>query len=178
MSLNKLNYNEFVCKIINIIKIFDGNIIKWNIEMNGFIILDINQFTKIILPNYFNIHSFNYFIKIINGYKFKKNKNKKYSSNQCEFIHRNLKRKIKECINNIDLISNQNNKDIQVIQNLIKENEFIKKEIEKANKTYQDLVKKFNEFKIRRFFQSESPQISLDEIYDNFDDNVNISDLP
>lgn len=80
-----VNIPSFLVKTYDLVSDPSSNeVICWNPEGNGFIVLQVNKFSEEILPKYFKHNNFSSFIRQLNMYDFHKTRN---AQNQQCFQH-------------------------------------------------------------------------------------------
>jgi hypothetical protein len=123
--------NAWIQALHNMMVRADKTIINWNSDGNGFIIYDVNKFTKNVLSNYFPHGGYRTFIRSLNWYNFSLDRTKStktikvYTHSQGNFCRdhpgkindikrkqvtndlQSLKKLVKKITNDIQLIKNQ-----------------------------------------------------------------------
>lgn len=169
---------QFLSKILTMISPENEEIIKWNEGGDGFIICDIDKFTKELMPRYFKTKKLSSFIRQLNFYGFHKVTPLILKHNTCEFTHPSITRDTAEELKRkngffpVPAIHTDSE-----VEKLKEENEKLKQMVEKEQKAYEELLKRFNELQsIHTNLPSQivypgSPDIEvdsssfLDEIY-------------
>ena len=137
----------------------NNNIIHWNLQGNGIIILDIEKFSNIVLPRFFIHKNYATFIRQLNIYGFSKNKNKLVEGEgySHEIFNKNIskeeikkikrKKKINKYLINynkdnlkINLAGNNHeNNEKDIINVLLLKNKENSEVLEKLKKEYEDI---------------------------------------
>lgn len=81
---------EFIAKLYKMLMETDGQAVSWSDNGSSFVIIDISEFTKNLLPCHFKHGNFASFVRQLNKYDFHKVKtddSKKYGSQAWEFSH-------------------------------------------------------------------------------------------
>ena len=159
----------------------NNNIIHWNLQGNGIIILDIEKFSKIVLPKFFIHKNYATFTRQLNIYGFSKNKNKLIEGEgySHEIFNKNIskeeikqikrKKKINKYLINynkdnlkINLAGNNNeNNEKDIINVLLLKNKENSEVLEKLKKEYEEIkfinqTSKEKIFKIKNEFNERN----------------------
>lgn len=81
---------DFIVKLYKMLMETDGQAVSWSDSGSSFVIIDISEFTKNLLPSHFKHGNFASFVRQLNKYDFHKVKtedSKKYGTQAWEFSH-------------------------------------------------------------------------------------------
>ncbi|XP_019416350.1 PREDICTED: heat stress transcription factor A-1-like [Lupinus angustifolius] len=151
------NKSQFAVKTFEIVENPETNaIVSWNETRDSFVVWNVQSFTQNILPNYFKHSNFSSFIRQLHFYGFRK-----VDSGRCEFANEGFKGGMKHLLKNITCkrpkfkklhqgssnLMDPNLKD--EVEQLKKDNAFLKVEIVKLRQKNQNLDNQVSSFKER-----------------------------
>lgn len=146
MSSNRRVSPAFTSKICAMLTSENKDIICWNEEGDGFIILDIKTFVSKLMPLYFKTKKFSSFVRQLNFYGFKKNMKEARSPNQSEFKHPKFRKfssneSRRAPVQNTEIPEDPNS--FIEVDRLIKENLLLKNIINMQTQAYNQLLGKY-----------------------------------
>lgn len=169
---------SFICKLSSMLSDENKNIIRRNEDSSGFIIIDINEFARNILPKFFKTNKLSSFIRQLNYYGFHKDNTSvlplesrefKHSQFKNYLINNNHKDNEKDDSNgddNINVLKSENEK----LRNILREKENAFAELHKRYSDLEKLVKIESKYQLQ-FLNNDDNQLM------NFSNNYYVPDL-